>query len=385
MCIRLLRPQRYSLNETTLGMDISHWQGRVNFALAKSRGIKFVIHKVCDVGYVSGVPFTDSRFSENYAKIKKEGLLVGGYAWLNPWYDAKKQAEYYLAREREYPLDMPPIVDFEDTKVTDKNDYLYKLQVWLDTVANATGKTPIIYTANWYLNRFDRKRTSWMGAYPLWVASYTSNPYMPQEWDNFLIWQFTEKGHLPRHNSFKAGEGRSWGVSGEGLDLNYFNGSYQDLLNLCNLKTEPIVEPEKPPKELFSIRVTIPVLNIREGAGFNYKRLGYLTKGNEVKVCDVALNGWYKICEDGRWICPNMGKDRYLEHITNTADFKFEAKCLVPVLYKRSANSMNGERIGYLTTGETVQVYEEKDGWYRINPVHEVWCNANPQWIKKVE
>src|SRR5690606_1660115 len=64
---------------------------------------------------------------------------------------------------------------------------------------------------------------------------------------------------------------------------------------------------------------------------------------------------------------------------------QFKAKCIVSALYKRSGPSGSASVVGSLSLGDVVSVYEVKDGWFRIDPTAQVWCNGSPSFLQKVE
>lgn len=234
--------------EYTLGVDVSHWQGRINFQRMKDQGIKFVIMKATDVGDDTKKPFIDDTFVDNYYGAKSVGLLTGAYCWLDPRYDPTLQARFYLDEiYYKYPTDAQPIMDFEDKNVISWNDMLWRGQKWLDVAEKEIGTIPIIYTAKWYMDYFDQNKASFLSRYPLWTAHYIRRTYptISSIWSDWKIWQYTSSGNYPYHNSAPLTDGRYWGVSSSGLDMNWFKGNYGELLAFFN--GEETTPPEEPP------------------------------------------------------------------------------------------------------------------------------------------
>lgn len=294
---KLFKRNRYAATPTgTFGIDISHWQGTFNFQTAKEKGVKYVIHKVCDV---SGIPFYDNMLEQNYTKAKAEALLFGGYGWLNPFYDAKKQAQFFLAWHNQKPLDIIAM-DFEDKNFTNGNDYLYKAQVWLEEIENQLNIIPAIYTAEWFMSKFDRKKTEWMSRYPLWVASYKSAPppTIPREWQNYTIWQYSDKGTYPYYQNVSIGYGKQYGSSSYGLDMNWFNGSYEDLLSFAgkDAPPEPPEEPEPPAQGERIIHRTFSQTDPRWAS-------------NKLGTSNTTIGGYGCLMTDVAMLLTNLGKD----------------------------------------------------------------------------
>lgn len=301
LCDRLFKRNKYAATPTgQIGIDVSHWQGTFNFKTAKDKGIKFVIHKVCDVGYLG--PFYDVKVKENYTKAKAENLIFGGYGWLNPFYDPKKQAEFYINWYKEHPLDLIAM-DFEDNHFVNPNDYIYKAQVWLGEIEDQLNITPAIYTAEWFMSKFDRKKTQWMGSYPLWVASYRSSPppIVPKEWKNYAIWQYTDKGTYPYHQNINPGRGKEYGSSSHGLDMNWFNGSYDDLLTFTGKSNEPVEPPVTPP--------VIPPVVSNKIIHKTYSQSDPRWKNKQLGTSNTTIGGYGCLITAVSMLLTNLGKN----------------------------------------------------------------------------
>lgn len=63
----------------------------------------------------------------------------------------------------------------------------------------------------------------------------------------------------------------------------------------------------------------------------------------------------------------------------------FRVKCIVSALYKRSGPRSSASVLGSLALGDVASVYEVMDGWYRIDPTAQVWCNGSPDFLQKLE
>jgi len=311
MCIsKIFRKRRLSAtppSDKTLGIDVSHWQGYVDFNKAKAKGVKFVIQKICDVNYSGTQMFYDVKAEENYVAAKGEGLIFGGYAWLNPFYDVNAQAQFYINWYKSHNVDFPPILDFEDSHFKNANDYIAKAQQWLKIVFQATGKLPIIYTAEWFMSKFNRANTAWMGQYPLWVAHYTGRNYpsLPREWAEYKIWQYSDRGTYPYYWKAEPALGQEWGSTSYLLDMNWFNGTYNELLEYCGIG-EGEQNPEPPTNEnpLYSaIVTTTPPNRLRVRKKPNGTFVRWLYSGDKVNVFEEATD-WLRI-NPNEWISSN--------------------------------------------------------------------------------
>lgn len=221
----------------TLGTDTSHWSGNIDFAKMYNAGARFWITKATDANKSTGLLFEDTRFNTYMTDASKTPLLKGCYHWLQASVDPIKAADFYLERYKRYPMDFPPILDFEETSVRDTggfSDYAWRAQEWVKRCQDVAGRKPIIYTAKWYTSYFTDKMIGWMGDYPLWVASYPfvftslSKPLMPSQWANWTMWQYTDKG-----------KGDLYGTQSKSVDLNYYQGSMGDLLTFLGVSETP--------------------------------------------------------------------------------------------------------------------------------------------------
>ena len=73
------------------GIDVSNWQGNINFKSVKNEGIEVVYIKATEGDY-----FKDSYAKQNYERAKAEGLKVGFYHFFKPNKNAKRQANYFI-------------------------------------------------------------------------------------------------------------------------------------------------------------------------------------------------------------------------------------------------------------------------------------------------
>jgi lysozyme len=226
------------MNNWIIGTDTSHWSGDIDFRKMYDAGARFWITKATDANKSTGYQFEDSRFMDFCQDAFGFGkLLTGCYHWLQYSVDPKVAADFYLERYKQFDFDFPPILDFEEPSVTNYSDYAWRAQEWCRRCEGATGRKPIIYTAKWFTSRFKTENLSWMNKYPLWVADYswwaqniTKAPYyMPSNiWSDWTIWQYTG-----------SGDGNKFGTQSKGIDLNYFQGDYSQLLDFLNVDQEP--------------------------------------------------------------------------------------------------------------------------------------------------
>jgi len=190
------------------GIDVSHYQGTVDWQQVQAAGIGFAFAKATE-----GTTWTDPEFAANWAGMQEAGLLRGAYHFFEPNDDAAQQATFFLQNVQLESGDLPPMLDVE-TAAAAGTDLWQGVQTWLEQVAAATGTTPILYMSPDFADENDAPSS--LAAYPLWVADYDTNgPSLPQGWTTWLLWQSSEDGTVA-------------GVDGA-VDLDEVNGTLADL------------------------------------------------------------------------------------------------------------------------------------------------------------
>ena len=238
-------------NGRILGTDISRYQGNVNFAKMYEAGARFVFIKTSDGGpnaHARAVAYADQWIPQ----AKAAGLMVGQYHFAQiPNTDdmntvlaaANAQADLMISRWNAHggysQGTLPLVLDIEQAgvprNVTDEEAVAF-VKTWLDKVANATGRLPIIYSNPTFLKNHLSADPS-LANYPLWAANYfdVSNPGISPKvgclntvWTGegcnlrWTFWQYSQ-----------TGPGGTFGVSSRGIDLNVFAGSAEELLALA--------------------------------------------------------------------------------------------------------------------------------------------------------
>jgi lysozyme len=194
------------------GIDVSHYQGTVNWPQVAGAGVAFAFVKATE-----GITTVDPMFNQNWSGVRAAGLLRGAYHFYEPGDDPVQQAEHFLTVVSLSQGDLPPVLDIETSGSSTPATIVQGIQTWLETVQQGTGRTPIVYTGNSFWKTLG---TSAFGAYPLWIAEYgVQTPVLPSGWSRWTFWQYSETGAIA-------------GVSGQ-VDLDFFQGSLQNLKKLA--------------------------------------------------------------------------------------------------------------------------------------------------------
>lgn len=211
--------------DVTRGIDVSKWQGTINWDAVSGSGVRFAFIRVSD-----GVRHRDDFFARNWREARRVGVLRGAYQFFRPAQDVAAQANIMIEALRADGGELAPVIDVEAADGRSPAQIAAAVRRWIELVGAATGRTPIIYTGPYFWR--DQVGNANLGGNPLWIAHYGPRcPLTPEEvWPRWTFWQFTDRGRVP-------------GISG-GVDTNYFNGSLEDLRAFAD--GTPVAPPPTP-------------------------------------------------------------------------------------------------------------------------------------------
>ncbi len=198
------------------GIDISHYQGNIDWEILRNRGtidecpIRFVMIKATE-----GSNRIDPKFEYNFQQAHEYGFTRGAYHFYSTQSSAKEQAEHFIRQVKLQNGDLPPVLDVEQ-KPKDQTDAEFKSSVleWLNRVEAHYQVKPILYT--YYKFKMAYLNDTIFNQYPYWIAHYYVDSVTYQ--GPWKFWQHTDVGRLP-------------GIKGD-VDFNIYNGSYYDLRQL---------------------------------------------------------------------------------------------------------------------------------------------------------
>jgi lysozyme len=193
------------------GIDVSHYQSRVNWQQVAEQHIDFAFVKATE-----GATHLDSLFCRNWLEMKEAGIKRGAYHFFRPTVSPLEQADNFT-RSVEIQLgDLPPVLDVEVMDGVSKERLINGVRTWLYYAEIRYGVKPIIYTNIKFYNKI---LAGHFNDYPMWVARYGFRKPTLACGRDWHFWQYGSQGKLK-------------GVAGN-VDLNVFNGSPEDLEALC--------------------------------------------------------------------------------------------------------------------------------------------------------
>jgi len=196
------------------GIDVSRWQGEIDWAKVKDAETRFAFIKATEGG-----DHLDPNFKRNWAEAKKAGVPRGAYHFVYWCRPAKDQVRWF---KRHVPRDadaLPPVLDVEWNgesescgKKIPKEKALAKIREMLAGMQAHTGKKPILYTD---ITFHEDVLEGELNEYPYWLRSTAAPLAHRYEREKWEFWQFTATGRVP-------------GITGD-VDRNAFFGTEQEF------------------------------------------------------------------------------------------------------------------------------------------------------------
>lgn len=184
----------YKNDDTQIGIDVSKWQGDIDFSKLKASGVEFVIIRVGSSNGLNGENFVDSKFIQNIKNANAVGIPVGiyFYSYASTIDRAISDAKWIIEQIKDYKVDLPIAFDWENWGSFNKFDVSFFgltniAKGFMDTVKDA-GYDAMLYSSKTYLENI------WMPTlYPVWLAHYTKNTNYTGD---YSFWQMCSNGRV---------------------------------------------------------------------------------------------------------------------------------------------------------------------------------------------
>ena len=206
------------------GIDVSRWQGSIDWNQVAGDGIRFVFMKATD-----GTTIVDPTYDTNLAGARANGIRVGSYHFARPdgsANDAELEARWFVDNASITAGSLPPVLDIEVNGGLGAAALTDWALDWLEEVRALTGVRALVYTSpNGWKERFGNTTRVANAGYDLWVAHWTSgDPLLPaSNWGGrgWMVWQYTDCGRVA-------------GIGGC-VDRDWFNGTNLNALTIRQL------------------------------------------------------------------------------------------------------------------------------------------------------
>ncbi len=249
------------------GIDVSEWQGNIDFGEVARAGIEVVYIRASE-----GRSYVDPYFRENYEKAKANGLRTGFYHFLTATNvaEAKEEAEFFVSNIKGLEPDCRLAMDFEVFNGLDVSAINEISRVFLETVENLSGKECVIYSDAYNARTVFSKELA--EDYPIWVADYfVEEPESNDKWKFWVGFQYSDRGIIN-------------GIDGN-VDRDYFtNGVF--LNNVSQIPKDTVTDKNQ---EFKYIRVnrgeTLSGIAIKYNTSYQYlARINSIANPNLIYV-----------------------------------------------------------------------------------------------------
>jgi len=206
-----------SLAGTYKGIDVSTYQGSIDWEQVAGSGIEYAFVRVGYRGYTEGKLQEDKRYKNNIEGALKNDVSVGAYFVTKALTEdeAIEEAEYFMELVKPYNITWPLVIDIEPTSNLDDRTGLLTAEqrtknvvAFCNTIKEA-GYTPMIYGGvGTFMNYLEFEKLEGIDK---WFAQYFNQPWLRYE---FKVWQASDEGSVP-------------GIKGN-VDINYSIVSYDE-------------------------------------------------------------------------------------------------------------------------------------------------------------
>lgn len=361
------------------GVDVSKWQGKIDWTKVKNSGIDFAIIRI---GYrgEDGVIYRDANADYNIQQASAAGLPIGVYFFSTSISESEALEEALWTTEAiaGYKISYPVVYDCEG--YNNPNSRMYKLTAtertdnaisFLKSVKSKgyevmfyASKSELQNIASWEVKRIEADFKIWIAHYPESTYPNVQNPDYSGKYD---MWQYTNRGKVS-------------GIDGNcDLIVSYFVSEIKEAKD--NDKTPETAKPPKTQEELIyesvNEQVTAKeVVNLRKGPSTKYDTVGTLKSGEFLTRTGKGTNGWSKLLYNGQTV---YAISSYLstevieipkKDIVNGVEFtpandRVTAKNEVNL---RVLPTTNSESVGKLLSGTFLdRTAIGSNGWSRLN------------------
>ncbi len=203
------------------GLDVSHWQGGLNWTTIRNQGARFAYMKATE-----GTSYHDPNFNANYPNSYNAGLVRGAYHFALPDRSSgASQANYFASNGGGWSADNRTLPGSLDIEYNPYGGTCYGLsqasmRSWIadfiNTYHSRTGRWAVIYTTTDWWTTCTGNYSGFATNNPLWIARYSSSVgALPAGWGFYTFWQWANSGAFPG-------------------DQDVFNGSAARLTALAN-------------------------------------------------------------------------------------------------------------------------------------------------------
>ena len=191
---------KYKNDKTRIGLDISKWQGEVDYAKLKEQGVSFVMLKLGGQVEIGGEFIIDPKFYNNIEGAIDNDIDVGVYfySYAKSEEEAVKQANYIVEKLEGYNINMPIVFDWENwsgyTKFHISFHTLNKIASAFINRVEELGYKGVLYSSKYYLENI-----WYSNNYTNWLAYYNDEF---NDYKDYYMWQLCSNGKIDGINGY---------------------------------------------------------------------------------------------------------------------------------------------------------------------------------------
>ena len=232
---QFISKRRITISRDVFLVDVSKWQGGMDWAKAKSKNLNGAIIK-CGQGIAK-----DPQFDANWTNAKLQSIPRGSYWFWDSRYPPKTQAYWWWEWIKKDIGELAHYADYEESYGGQFGGYenfrLFLME--FERLSNLPARRRGIYTGYYYWiahSPANLVELSWFTQFPLWLAWYTNNPAnvrIPKPWSDLILWQYGTPAI-----------GYEYGADSREIDANNFNGDEAAYQAYYGLEPSPPPQPE---------------------------------------------------------------------------------------------------------------------------------------------
>lgn len=185
---------KHKTENTKIGLDVSKWQGDINFQKVRDAGVEFVFIRIGTQKGIKGEYVIDPKFEQNIKGFQSVGIPVGVYfyTYASSLKEAEQDAKWVIKQLKPYKIELPVVYDWENWSFYQEfNKSFYNLtqmaNKYMSTLEKA-GYKAMLYSSKNYLEKV------WLPTkYPVWLAHYTEQTTYEGD---YYVWQLCSNGRV---------------------------------------------------------------------------------------------------------------------------------------------------------------------------------------------
>ena len=187
--------KKYKTKNNKIGIDISHWQGKIDYKKVKKSGVEFAYIRVGRGDGIGKEAILDDKFEEYIEGFEKEKIPIGIYFYSDANNDstAKKEAKWIIDKIKNHKIDLEIVFDWENwSNYQEYQMSFHKLSTTANTFIREiekSGYQGMVYSSKYYLENIWKILNQ-----RIWLAHYTEQTDYK---GNYKVWQICNNGEVP--------------------------------------------------------------------------------------------------------------------------------------------------------------------------------------------